>query len=68
MEWIQNSDNKTAKLQNSEITKQRNYKTAKNKMENNKTENIKTATITKQRTVQNREKVFLVVLQYISFL
>ena len=38
------------KQQNSELTKQRNHKSAKNKMENNKT-----ATITKQRTLQNSE-------------
>ena len=47
-EWIQNDEQ-----QNSELTKQRNHKTAKNKMENNKTANNKTATITKQRTLQN---------------
>ena len=50
LEWIQNGEQ-----QNSELTKQRNHKTAKNKMENNKTGNNKTATITKQRTLQNSE-------------
>ena len=49
-------------------TKQRNHKTAKNKMEDNKTANNKTATITKQRSLQNSDKVFLEVLKYISFL
>ena len=50
LEWIQNDEQQNRKLtkqrtQNSETTKQRNYKTAKNK----------TATITKQRTLQKSE-------------
>ena len=61
--FVVGSDSVEKWIQNSEFLKLEN-----NKIANFITKNNKTATITKQRTLQKSDKIYLVVLKYIFFL